>query len=365
MAKMNSKVLDLAIASVVMIPEENVREPDINDYDRNTTNLYFDIKENGLRDPLTVHKRNDGTYRPLKGNRRIYVLTKLANEGAIDPTTAKRDDQGNIIPGTGKPFSTVKAVVYEGLTEQEQFELVEDHAQIEPLRIWELYRTFEMAWGLGMNERKTVVRNLPLLMQYYQPSREIKPIAEDGGQDALNNYKGVIDAYRNAYRGAYMVRDAYIEKLKGKQKWPTNDQLKHLAQVFVKEVAKDKTLTYSKSNPGPEFLAEWEKLQKNIAEAAAKGTTRPEPITAMNRGAMDEVGKAASSMTLRTTMAITISKLPRSVIPKFDALLVRMEKNELTGSEYLEELKKLVAAGSDAPEAIIKEEEAPKELVGA
>lgn len=274
-------------------------------FSRERTNETYDdpIMREQLTDygQITVakaHKVGD-QYFMIQGSRRLYNLNILAKAGVEDPRTCKTADDGTIIRGTGKPFSMIEVDLYEGLTDHEIKDMMTDHDTVRGLSRAEVQLSIE---GLldstpKYNEREIVNKLMPSLVKLYPPKREIVPISKDNGVDALNNWKGVIDTAKRRFYAPVKLHDLGMEVLRGKQKWPSNKEIYEGVKIFEKAKNSDTTGLISRSNPGAEFDAWYERLvDAHTPKEGELGTEgKPKSISMWNRQQVEEKVKTCVS----------------------------------------------------------------------
>lgn len=292
MIKMTKKMM-VPLDTVVVDFENNVRERDITAY--NDPILRQDLAGRGQITAAKMRKIGD-KHIPLQGNRRAYNMLILAKEGIEDPRTCRRDDNGSPIPGTGKPFSTIEAEVYENLTDREAVLLKLDHGNVRGLSSAELQYAIEEAFNVGYNEREVVYMLGGLFMQHYPPKREIKPVEEDKGADLLANYRGVLQAAKNRWRAPTKLHDLAMQVLRKKQSWPTKVEISDGLNIFLKAVDQDKTGTIDRNNPGAAFDAWFDKLVEIKTPKPGEEDARRQKTTSMfNRQQVAEAIKVCDS----------------------------------------------------------------------
>lgn len=314
--KVQNKVVRVPLSKVVIDRTRNVRE----DQAYTVTALKADLALRGQQDPAVVEKIGDEFF-PIKGFLRSTALMELMNEKKIDPQTMKFDEKtGEPVPNTGKPFESIDAIVYEGLTDRERIELLLDHGQRRGLNRVELQNAFERSFGAGYSEKEIAVILYGLLEQLYIPNKTIGTSAEE----KLAYYRGVIQTAKEAWRSPTVLHTAWVEKLKGVHAWPTKAELFEMSKLFQKEA--ESNVTYNKSNPGPKFMERWNAYLKKQADAAADGEKRSKSDSMMNRSQLEDAGKACDSFCLKIHGKIITRELSQDKLALLDKEMVEVEK---------------------------------------
>ncbi len=316
----------IAISSVVIDRAWNVREADDTTYKVDA--LRDDIALQGQTHVATLEKikQVDGSvaYRPIRGFLRSTAIKELAEQKVIDPLTMKRDDKtGELIPGTGKPFENILADVYEDLTDKERTALLIDHGQRRGLRIWELFYAMERLFQANESEITIATTLRSLLEELYPPNKVIEP----GAANVLNYYRGVIQTAKEAWRGPKLMRDAWVEKLKGLHSWPTKKEMMDGVKIYKKEADADKLMKINRDNPGKLFMDYWSRLLKAQEEAEANGPNEAKKVSMMTRSQLEDTLTLMDSRIAKAlySVALNNAKVSRSSLPTLDTLLLEFE----------------------------------------
>lgn len=337
MAK-SKKLQSVALNLIDVHMARNVREQDEVSYD-----------DPAMRDSLALVGQQtiakllrlpNGRLEPIQGNRRVFNLQKLAAAGVLDPKTAKRDAEGNILrDDSGKPigakvFESIEAEVYEGLSERERMELVFDQGHIRSLNKVELYYALKMLFSAGYTEKEVVIMSFGLLQHHYPPSRQVKDTATDGGQDALEYYRGVVQTAKDAWRSPVVVDEAWITKLKTGRGWPIKKEMTQGYAIFKKELDEDKSGKISRQNPGPKFKEFWNGVVNKHAAAEAKGEKRGKSSAAMNHQQIaDKVG-VCDSRAIKAVLKIVLRQISEDKLPVLDTAMVKLAAGEITPKDF-------------------------------
>lgn len=325
MAKLQ-KNLKINVKDIVIDRTRNIREQDDSTY--RVDALMEDISLRGQLEPVTLERVKEGDtvkYYPIRGFLRSTAITALALAGVIDPTTAKRDDKGEIIPGTGNVFEFVKAEVYEELTERERANLLVDIGQRRGLTKVELHFAMERLFAAMYSEKEVAVLCRSMLEQWYNPGNKIEePVTPE---KLLNYFRGVIQTAKEAWRGPKLMRDAWVAKLRGTQSWPTKAEMMDGVKIYKKAVDEDKTGRINRDEPGEKFMEFWTRLTTEQANAA-RGNA-PKPVSMASRGQVEDMQKVCDSRIIKTILSIVLNdgKVDRGKLPNLDAFLKDIEKN--------------------------------------
>lgn len=353
MAK-SKKIQNVSLELIDVHMARNVREPQAESYD-----------DPGMRDSLALVgqqtiakllKLANGRYEPIQGNRRVFNMKILATAGVLDPKTAKRDGDGNIIrDNSGKPtgakvFESLEAEVYEGLSERERMELVFDHGSIRSLNKAELFYALEMLFSAGYTEKEVVIMSFGLLQHHYPPSRQVKDTGSDGGTDALEYYRGVVQTAKDAWRSPVVVRDSWVTKLKTGRAWPIKKEMTQAYAIFKKEVDDDKTGKLNRQNPGPKFREYWAQVVNKHKAAEATGEKRGKSSAMMNHMQVaDKIG-VCDSRALKAALKIILRQISEDKLPVLDTGLVKLAAGQITPAEFDAILDNVFEAEEVAPE---------------
>lgn len=311
MQTFTNKIVRVPLSDIVIDLNNNVRDNDseVKDLEYNLPPLIEDIATYGQTDPVTFEKIGDKFY-PIRGFRRSLAISELAKANRTDPKT-------------NKPFDSVAGYVFTDLSATERAELLVDHGQRKGLGKVGLFKAYEMLVDSGMsNERLIVVKLFTLLEQNYPPKRPIKPLHEDGGADALANWRGVIQIMKRAHEAPTVLREQFLRKLRGQQNWPTNGELNDMCDIHNRELAKNPAL--SRNNPGPEFTEKFEQTVKLKAEAA--GQTRPKSAAQLSRQQNEEALKVTESLVCKIMQHRQLGNIDASKLADVDKIQMELEK---------------------------------------
>lgn len=280
-----------------------------------------DLVYRGQMEDIVVVKKPDGGYKTIKGNRRLAALRKIV--GSTNPDTG-----GPFIdPKTGKPFETVSAKVYENLSPSEEAQLRLDHGQVKDLNKMELFKAYCDVKNSLLTDLD-FVKMARRLMERHFPYR--KPVA-DNDQARLDNWKGAIQPMTNAYNSPDLLSEAYKNKLRGNQSWPTNNELKEGKVKYENEIANDRAHKYSKGNPGPEWMKWWNEYSAK-KQADENSGNAPKPAAMMNRTDVETVQKNSTSRIIKIYLDFQLRKHDQQKLPAFDKVVFEMETAALTGA---------------------------------
>lgn len=305
-----SKIQQILINAVTIDRTKNVREDDAYE----VSALKEDLKLRGQQEPAALEKIGDA-YVPIKGFRRATAILELAAEGAINPKTVKFDSDGKPVANTGKPFESIEALVYEGLSDRERLELLLDHGQRRGLSKVELQNSFERGFQAMYTEKELATILFSLLEHHYPPNKSIENTAEA----KLNYYRGVIQTAKHAYRAPDVLHDKWMLRLKGTQAWPTKAEMVEMSTIHQKE--SDGKPQFNKKNPGPKFMERWTAYLKKVEEATKEGNVRPKSDSMMNRQQVEEATKACDSLILKTFGLIIQRRIPQDKLAVLDKIM--------------------------------------------
>lgn len=350
----------------------NVREP--SSYNR--PELKDSILNIGLTDPIwgvydgttiVIDGKEHKRITPLKGFSRLEVLNEL---NAEFPQGTTLDD------GEKRRFDQVKVKLVDTTDQTTMMILKMDHGMHKNLTRVEVFNAFSQLHTVQTKEKDMVVILRGGIEVNYPPDSGKKlpeppsPTDAEGKaktpaifakeyakyqENLLKHYKGVIQTFKNAANSPDVLRDAYVCKLKGEQKWPLNDELRDGLKIYEEEVTTDTTGSFCKKTPGPKFNAWWENITAVKAESIANGEgNKPKSVSMMNAQQVRELEKQLSSILLRRILAIQLRKVATVNVPILDQIALRLET-------LLTEEEKMTLSAMGVVEVPKTEEETPAE----
>jgi hypothetical protein len=337
--------------------ERNVRERNVETFRDHA--MQRSLSAVGQLVTAKLLKLPTGRFETIQGMKRAFNMKELQTAGIIDPKTAERNEDGSVkVDDTGKPvggkvFNVIDAEVYEGISERERVELMNDHGTIKGLNKVELQYAAESMFDVGMTEKEASIALGYLLEHHYPATRKIKPIYDvlgadgsviekgDKGVDHGEYYRGVVQVFKDVYRSPTVVRDAYIRKLKEKLNWPLKKEIQEAAKIYLKEISNDNTGKLNQQNPGPLFNAYWDKVLKahstidddgNVIEDNSRGKT----AAMMSRSEITDRLAVLGSRTLKAYSRIILrdQNIGLDQLKVLDTGCQRLEKGEITPAEY-------------------------------
>lgn len=276
----------------------------------NLAALKLDIKTRGQLDDADVEKIN-GEYRILTGHSRYLCISQLATEGAI-------------CDATSKPFTTFSAKVHENLSDVDRAEMLVDESQRQPLDRPGYVKAAVLLILAGVPDKRVVIQLHKLYEQFGNSARKTVPVTEDGGQDLFNKFKGAFQGHKAIAASPTMLRDAHYKFLAGELLVPRLDDVKTLEKVYRAERDADPLKKINADNPGPLFLAAWEKLQEE-GDAAAQTGNAVKPISMMNREQVEKMSTEPSSRIIKLAMLFVLRKRPAEQFPTFNTFVTGIE----------------------------------------
>jgi len=301
-----SAPIRIPIAKVEIDPTKNVREPNVETWA--IPQLAESLALEGQSTPCILQKIGE-KYLPWQGFRRCSAVKYNAERGVIDPMT-------------GKPFTEVLAfVINEELSIKDQFALLLDAGNTRLLNKVEVFYAAEKARQVWSTEAQIAIALRGLLDSQF-PVKD--PSVLENPEEYANYRKGVVQNLLTAAKSPVVLRDAYVEKLRGKQKWPSERDVRKLEKDFRTEMEADKTNKISRQKPGKEFMKTWNAYVADQKAAATNGS-KPKAVAMMNGDEVQTAKNACDSRILKTVMAIVKRQIPQEHLPKLDALLVDIE----------------------------------------
>jgi ParB-like chromosome segregation protein Spo0J len=295
---------------------------------------------NGIKDEPSYMEDANGKLHPIQGHRR----TVAAMIAGLESTRAK---------------------VYPTLERHQFMLLLLDHGQRQGLSQVEVFYSIEKGYEADLTQKQLAVELRPLLEQIQPLTDKQKerinnaPTEEAKKQNLLDCYRGRIQGHIRVCNLPLEVRDAWVAKQRGKQKWPTENEVRELESIFMDEKKKDPLVT--KLNPGPKYQERWKKILTAVAEADANGTARPKSTGMKNRKEVDEYKKKTSSVFVRCSLDWLTNDLPEDRFAKVVEIMVAKEAT-LTPEELLTIKRAFDPAATAESEIPAPKEEAAEAL---
>lgn len=319
-------------------------------------------------------------YGAICGHRRLFTLRHLGEEKVVDPSTIKRDaTTGAPIEGSGRPFSTIQAWVIEDATIEELKSVMNDNTG-ERLTEVEVCRKLMRTMSDVRTEQASLFACYGLLLQVYPPTggdlvkfnkfvselpieatetrkqemiREYH-IGKVGGTGRLHSRYVVIKA---AYNGATWTKDMYEDRLRGKQTWPSDADVKTLAKLYSEDVA-DRGIgganaqgLVTPDNPGWRFLEKKDEILRAVEVAKAEGKN-VKSTAMLTQAQIKERLDKSTSRSISLTLLFTLNKVPGSLFDDIMALQSSFEQGKIDHAAYTAGINKFydkVAAANAAP----------------
>lgn len=295
------------------------------DYSRNVRNMadYTDLNDlkadltlQGQLDEVELHRKGAVIDDVLRGYRRITAMLQLAAAGVI-------------CEATGKPFTHVKAFVYENLSEEQKLERIIDEGQRKGLDRIGLTISAVKLFEVGKTEKEVVVKLAGLFNSLYPPKRVL-----NGPVDLLDNHKGTLQAIKEVYKSPFMLRNAWFARMRGEQKWPVIDDVRQLVKVYEKERDADPLHKIDRANPGPEFLKAWAEFEETWKKAEETGN-KPKPLSMQNRDQVEKKSLNSKSRVLRIASLIILNKIDNAKWIDLDTFLFEQVEAKISDIETI------------------------------
>lgn len=207
-----------------------------------------------------VVEKVNGRYKVIQGTGRLTAVKDLKASGAI-------------CDATGKPFTTFKAFVYENLSPQDRFMLTVDQSERRLTRA-DLYLAIRHGLNSGIDRQYVLVQLRRTIDDIVLPKRSLKgETTAEQEKDYKKMRNGLLLMTERVMRSPIVMEKAVLERYNGQHTWPKDSEINECATVFKDEctVENDPTRQYNRANPGPKFLARWQKVLDSAAQAAADG----------------------------------------------------------------------------------------------
>lgn len=305
------KIQQIAIDSIIYDRSENIRDEATGAYE--VSSLRNDLILNGQTEPVMLERRKNGELHILRGFRRITAMLEA---------NAMSDEDFAKLGFDVRRFEKVDAIVLDDLTPRDREKYRIDQSQRRNLNRVELFFAVERAFSVGWTEKEVVTTLYDLFVTHYPPKKTI----EDTDTAKLEYYRGVVQNLKLAWDSPTVLREAFVKKERGEQRWPTNAELRKYHKIFATERDSDKTNKINRQNPGPEFLREWAKYTQVKKETAAEGG-RGKAMSMMNGNQVKDAKKSVNSRIIKYVLDIVVRDLPSDALPELDALMVEIEKN--------------------------------------
>lgn len=349
------RVVEVPLDAVTESVELNIRDP--KDYE-NLLSLIQDLRHNGQKKEATLEKRGDRIY-PLVGNLRRRALGILRKEGAVDPLTVKYNDKGEPIAGTGKVFSTIRAIVLESLTDVERYKIMADHSQVKSLNKVGVFLSCTRGMDVGLSLQDICIQNYDALNLFSGKDRSKVDAVRKELEEAekANAPKERLDALRKAFDGARfdfhkgtlqhwervnncprIVKEAYIRKLRGEQSWPGNKVVIELVDAHRKDVKEPANMgLVNKDNPGPEFKARWDK-EVEAQRIATETGKAPKATSMMSRDQVSTGILQCNDRLVKAVLMIVLREISNDQLPVLDRAHQDFLKGTIDSAAYEEVL---------------------------
>lgn len=320
MIKTNIKPQWVDIDDFIDDIDRNVRDSNsaVFEAEYNLEPIINDIKLRGQQVAVVAEKVGD-KFQTLQGFRRENAIRRAKRDGLIYDDTA---------PEAGKPMGKILVVVHENLNSRERATLVNDHGQRENLSRVGLQRSFEQLIKADFKEDEMVTILYGLLVSLVPVTRKIEE-GPDGvklegkalASAKLAYFKSHVQKAKRVYSAPTVLREAWFEKLRGNQKWPTDAELIDLSDIHNREISVNPLLSQDK--PGPKFTEAWNRLVKAKTEAAQLGE-KPKATSMRNRAQVEESVKQAESPITKAFHLIQLGTISSDKLPILDSTCERL-----------------------------------------
>lgn len=306
-------------------PTLNVREPNMDTWD--IPSIADDLALSGQKEPVLLERRGD-RFLPWRGFRRTAGVKFNADRGIIDPAT-------------GQKFAQVLAfVIDQELSEKERISLLLDAGNTRALNKTELFYSVEKADKVWDTDAQIAIAVRGLLDIHY-PVRD--PDVTGDPVKYADYRRGVIGNLLNAARSPVVVRDQYVLRLKKKQSWPSDAEIRPKLKLFRKEMDADKSRKINRQNPGPEFMKEWDEFvsKKRADELNDK---KPRALNMMTQDDVSGVQEKLDSRTAKVLLDIVRRRISQEHLATLDELLVDAEAGRTTAEAFAAVLDTITAS---------------------
>lgn len=171
----------------------------------------------------------------------------------------------------------VPGLVYEDMPDDTFYSMVQDHGGEEGLDRVGLFNTIKQGTLRSWDHRKIVLHARATFEKLYPISPEQKANMEKMASDeerlkylAGTKWKKHLQYDQRVIDSPQVLEDAYIQKLRGLQVWPTDPEINELNQAHNKDKLNpdgSRNLAVDRDHPGPRFMALWNRIQAAVAEA--------------------------------------------------------------------------------------------------
>lgn len=329
-------------------------------YDR--PDMRASIVQNGLIEPLGLmigdpQRFEDDGVTPqskdflyvIKGNTRYYNLAAMVKSGVEKV-------------GDDKSILEIPAIVHDPLTDSELKRLTHDHGH-RGLNQYQVALALEgrilanpeatekdIVWAERMLIDAAFTVDTKKATEFDNPE-----YSTDKQKDLYLAYrKGILQTIKRCATGPRVMRDEHFHGLKTGAKFLKQEDIREMEKIFKDELKADVTGKINRDNPGPLFLARWQKFVDAKAEALKAGDGGKVKSTSM---ASRETVLTARNTCQSRLMKLTLNSMARennfdtTDIPTLDSAAVALEAgNVAEATKIIEELvaKKVPASTSDA-----------------
>ncbi len=293
---------NIANVDVILVPLEALTFDHSANY-RLTSRLFIDefvdeIRRDGLKEPLLISERPDGTKMVLQGHRRGLVAERIQQDF---PTDWKR------LFADGLPCR-----ILTGLTHEEEVRLrIDDDGKVIANNPYEIYLKVKDLISIGASRKEICWRIRVTLDAKSKPPQalqdEIKELVRNGAEEAA------VDKYWNYRRGRIAaivenlpilpvaVEEAFRRNCIGEKTdvWVTGPEVGKLAKAWREDVAAvgENGVHPTHDLPGPAFVAAWE-AQKALCAKKRQGRSTGK----MSAAAVGDVAKRLQSTGLKKAL---------------------------------------------------------------
>lgn len=328
--------------------------------------------------PDCVPDKEGFVYGMVCGNSRFYTARYMGQQGVVDPKTMKRDDKGQPIIGTGKPFSSLEGWVITEASKEELRDIMQaDNAGVKINRL-EVCRALMRVMLDERTEYATMFVMYEQLLQAYPPQGEqlVKlnkfianlpseaseakrqelirefHIGAPGKTGRLHNEYVTIKA---AYTGPTVLKEAYEQRLRGKQSWPTDAEVRNGTKLYNQDVEDRDPISseparfpdggtnraglISPDNVGPRFTEFWDEVLGAVKTAEVEGTRKKSAVMLTNAQIKERLN-TSKSLGVNLVLLFVLNKIKGSVFDDFLTLHTKFENGKMPQAEYYVELKK-------------------------
>lgn len=311
-------------------------------YDR--PDMRASLVQNGLIEPFGLmigdpeRGQNPEKFYVIKGNTRYYNLKILIDNKMTESSDGKHS------------FLKLAALVYDPMDDAELKRVTHDHGH-RGLNQYQVALALEgdilanpgktdkeIVWGERMLIDGAHTVDTKKAAEFDNPE-----LSEDKRKDLYFNYRrGLYQTIKRCATGPISMRDEHFNGLKTGAKFLKQEDIKEMDSIYKEELEADVTGTINRTNPGPKYLARWQKYLDAKSQAIAAGDGgKVKPTSMAGRETVVNTRNTSQSRIIKLVMNCIVRENNFDVadLPIIDKAAIAFEAgNVAEGSQILNDL---------------------------